>query len=51
MNKDTRVAEFAWKSEFGRERPVLLYNYGLPAYISSHFGSVDKVPHNHGLAE
>lgn len=37
MNKDTRVAEFAWKSEFGRERPVLLYNYGLPAYISSHF--------------
>lgn len=24
MNKDTRVAEF------GRERHVLLYNYGLP---------------------
>lgn len=39
MNKDTRVAEFTWKSEFGRERPALLCDYGLPSYISSRFES------------
>ncbi|EDM99215.1 hypothetical protein BACCAP_03144 [Pseudoflavonifractor capillosus ATCC 29799] len=36
-NKDTVLAKFTWESEFGRERPVLLCDYGLPQYISSHF--------------